>query len=253
MTRPKILAIDDDDMVLLYLKKKLDDRYTLITTTDPQSAMRLAVDEKPDLILCDIDMPDMDGGEVCHALSRRSDTANIPFMYLTSLVSSSEVRQAGGLVGGHPGVAKQAPLPELITAIDKMLPAGTNEDLPMTKPKILAIDDDDMVLLYLKKKIGDRYTLITTTDPASAVRLAMDERPDLILCDIDMPDMDGGEVCKALSLRSGTASIPFMYLTSLVSSSEVRQSDGMVGGCPGIAKQAPLPELIAAIDRLLPS
>jgi len=121
----------------------------------------------------------------------------------------------------------------------------------MTSPKILAIDDDDTVLLYLRKKLGDRYQMVTTDDPASAVRMAVMERPDLILCDIDMPDMDGAEVCEALAARSDTAKIPFMYLTSMVSPNDVRELSGMVGGRPGVAKRAPLPELIAAIEKML--
>lgn len=121
MSQKKILAIDDDDQVLLYLTRKLGDSYTMITTTEPETVMRLVMMERPDLIMCDIDMPNMDGAAVCEMLSARPDTARIPFLYLTSMVTPSDARALGGMVGGRPGVSKRAPLPELIAAIEKML------------------------------------------------------------------------------------------------------------------------------------
>ncbi len=121
----------------------------------------------------------------------------------------------------------------------------------MANAKILAIDDDDMVLVYLDKVLGGTYTLVTTIHPEMAVSLAASEQPDLILCDIDMPEMDGGDVCAALAECPETAHIPVMYLTGMVSPAEARDLEGVVGGRPGVAKRAPLPELMAAIDKLL--
>nr|WP_315487489.1 response regulator [uncultured Undibacterium sp.] len=121
----------------------------------------------------------------------------------------------------------------------------------MSNARILAIDDDDMILSYLKNMLSDRYDIITSTDPHSAIALAQTQRPDLILCDIDMPAMDGGAVVAALEANPLTAKIPFLYLTAMVSPTEVDALDGVVGGKPGIAKRASLSELIDAIDTQL--
>jgi len=121
----------------------------------------------------------------------------------------------------------------------------------MSNARILAIDDDEMILSYLKNMLSDRYDILTSTDPQSAIALAQSERPDLILCDIDMPAMDGGAVVAALEANPLTAKIPFLYLTAMVSPTEVKALDGMVGGKPGIAKRASLPELIDAINAQL--
>jgi CheY-like chemotaxis protein len=121
----------------------------------------------------------------------------------------------------------------------------------MPLPKILAIDDDEMVLSYLARALGESYIVVSSSDPLIGVELAQSEKPDLILCDIDMPNMDGGDVCKALAKNPATAQIPFMYLTSMVSSKEARELDGNIGGRPGVAKQAKLPELLAAIEAAL--
>jgi CheY-like chemotaxis protein len=119
----KILVIDDDEAIVAYLIAKLAQHYELVSTTDPYKAVALAKAERPDLVLCDIDMPGMGGGDVVAALSADPQTAGIPVMYLTALVSPEETRDMGGNVGGRPGVAKRAPIAELLQRIGELIPA----------------------------------------------------------------------------------------------------------------------------------
>jgi CheY-like chemotaxis protein len=119
------------------------------------------------------------------------------------------------------------------------------------KKKVLVIDDDEAVVAYLAARLAKHYEVVSTTNPHKAMTLAMSERPDLILCDIDMPGMSGGDVVSALALDPQTFSIPVMYLTALVSPEETREMDGYVGGRPGIAKKAPLSELLSRMQGLI--
>jgi CheY-like chemotaxis protein len=117
----------------------------------------------------------------------------------------------------------------------------------MEKRKILVIDDDDSVLLYLTAKLGKEFDVVSTVDPTQAAALARQHLPDVILCDIDMPEMSGGDVVLALEEDTLTARIPFLYLTSLVSPEETRDMEGQVGGRPGVSKRAQLSELLQRI------
>jgi CheY-like chemotaxis protein len=99
---------------------KLAQRYELFSTTNPRQAVALAREEQPDVILCDIDMPEMSGGDVAAVLSGDPQTAFIPLVYLTALVSPEEARDLGGDVGGRPGVSKRAPLSELVRVIESV-------------------------------------------------------------------------------------------------------------------------------------
>ena len=120
------------------------------------------------------------------------------------------------------------------------------------RKKIMLIDDDDAVVRYLVVKLSRMYDVVSTTDPLKAVAVAKRERPDLVLCDIDMPEMSGGEVASALSEDPATAFIPVVYLTALVSPAETRDLSGQVGGRPGVSKRAPLAELMKVIDEMTP-
>lgn len=117
--------------------------------------------------------------------------------------------------------------------------------------KILLVDDDDIVVNLLSHRLSGLYDVSSTTNPRAALRMARAEPPDLVLCDIDMPGMSGGDLAYALSRDAALAGIPILYLTAIVSLEEVHDLDGMLGGRPGVSKQAPLPELIARIDALM--
>ena len=120
-TKTKLLLIDDDAAVISYLVTKLSKFYEVVSTTDPVRASAMARTELPDVILCDIDMPTMSGGDVAAALAGDSITARIPLIYLTALVSPEEAKDLGGQVGGRPGVSKRAPLAELVQKIDEAI------------------------------------------------------------------------------------------------------------------------------------
>jgi CheY-like chemotaxis protein len=119
------------------------------------------------------------------------------------------------------------------------------------KRKILVVDDDEAVLDFLQATIGSRYDLLLCVTPEKALSLARDERPDLILCDIDMPDTDGGDVSAALFADEQARHIPVLFLTGLATRQDLKRSQGQLGGRPAVAKTAPVGELVAAIEALL--
>ncbi|HVJ12772.1 MAG TPA: response regulator, partial [Burkholderiales bacterium] len=85
------------------------------------------------------------------------------------------------------------------------------------RPVILAVDDSEDMLALVEKALGEDYQVITASDPGSAIEKAFGEpRPDLILLDVEMPDIDGFEVCRALKDEASTASIPIIFLTGKV-------------------------------------
>jgi CheY-like chemotaxis protein len=120
----------------------------------------------------------------------------------------------------------------------------------MSRKKILVVDDDDAVLDYLRAKLGARFEIVATSAPGSVLALARERRPDLIVCDVDMPERDGGDVSRTLFDDDEVRGIPVLFLTALVSPEDIGRLSGQLGGRPAVSKKAPLAELIARIEQL---
>ena len=121
----------------------------------------------------------------------------------------------------------------------------------MAKHKILVVDDDDAVLDFMQAKLGTRFAVVSTTDSDKVLGLARAERPDLILCDIDMPGMDGGDISAAVYGEDDLRDIPMLFLTALVTPEDLRVQQDQLGGRPAISKDAPIDQLIARIESLI--
>lgn len=82
------------------------------------------------------------------------------------------------------------------------------------KPRILIVDDAPENLRAIASFLSKEYALTVVTNGEDALRAAESSRPDLILLDIVMPDMDGYEVCRRLKAHDQTADIPVIFITS---------------------------------------
>jgi len=118
--------------------------------------------------------------------------------------------------------------------------------------KILVVDDEKDVLLVLEKILtAEGYSVITTTKSTNAIALAKSQHPDIIILDIVMPGMDGGEVAAKLREHPLTRSIPVIFLTALLSKTEEYQENRMIGSNITFAKPFDTEELLARINGLL--
>src|SRR6185503_3337902 len=108
----------------------------------------------------------------------------------------------------------------------------------MSKPKILIVDDDEGVLDYLQARLGSRYDLVSTNAPDNVVRLAREQAPGLIVCDVDMPDTDGADVSAALQGDDETRGIPVLFLTALATTQDLKRLQDRLGGRPAMSKNA---------------
>ena len=86
----------------------------------------------------------------------------------------------------------------------------------MSHPKrVLIVDDSPTAIAWQRLLLqSERYETLTAHDGAEGVRVAIDERPDLILLDVTMPRMDGFAVCRALRAAQATRDIPIMMVTT---------------------------------------
>jgi CheY-like chemotaxis protein len=118
----KVLIVDDEKDTLLMLGKRLTaGGYSVITATNGKDAIALAKSQHPDIIILDILMPEMDGGEVVAELKEHPSTRSIPVILLTAILSKAEEEKYGSVVGGNITLAKPLDAEKLLDQMKKLL------------------------------------------------------------------------------------------------------------------------------------
>jgi DNA-binding NarL/FixJ family response regulator len=117
----KILVIEDEPDMRRNLATVLRlEKYQPITAENGRVGVELVKKEKPDLILCDVMMPELDGYGVLQALRENADTALIPFIFLTAKGQQEDLR-SGMNLGADDYLTKPVPKAELLKALEARL------------------------------------------------------------------------------------------------------------------------------------
>ena len=113
-----------------------------------------------------------------------------------------------------------------------------------TPPAALIIDDDRDLLLLVRRTLEFTagWEVRTAGTGASGIELAKTMRPQIILVDLMMPEMDGYEVCRRLKADAATAGIPVVFLTARRDLDERRLADA---GAAGVVFKPFQPEILA--------
>ncbi len=104
--------------------RKFPDKFQVVALSAHSNTGLLSAQSrefKPDLILLDILMEDMEGSEVAVQLKNDVNTRDIPVVFLTAVVKKEEVASGSGVIGGHPFIAKPISINELISCIEQNL------------------------------------------------------------------------------------------------------------------------------------
>ncbi len=122
-----------------------------------------------------------------------------------------------------------------------------------TKPKILIIDDDQRLaeLLQFTLTKAQLYETLLETRPRRAVDTVRAFMPDLILLDVEMPGLNGGEVAKALAADPALRWIPVLFVTSLLSKTETGSRPFHRGDQRFLAKLVEPNALVGAVEEML--
>jgi two-component system, OmpR family, alkaline phosphatase synthesis response regulator PhoP len=127
--------------------------------------------------------------------------------------------------------------------------SGVNSMRGACSKKILLVDDSATTLTTLAQMIiraSPSVSLITAVNGEEAVRIALQEKPDLILMDVVMPRMNGLQACRAIRASAEANHIPIILITTLGEDDNVLR--GYASGCTGyIIKPFNPPELIALV------
>ena len=123
----------------------------------------------------------------------------------------------------------------------------------MAKRRILLVDDESMFTRLVKLYLEDteRYEVRVENHGAHALETLREFRPDLVLLDIIMPDLDGAQVSQTMREDPVLRHVPIIFLTAIVSREEIGTQSVVIGQNPFIAKPAKMTVIMDTIEREL--
>ena len=121
----------------------------------------------------------------------------------------------------------------------------------MAKKTILVVDDTEWNRDLIVQLLEDEYTVLQAVDGEDGVRMAQQQKPDLILMDLGMPVMDGWEATRKIKANDALKHIPIIAVTSHAMVGD--EIDARKAGCDDyLSKPVDDEELLKKIKRLLP-
>ncbi len=116
-----LIADDNKQIVSVLMEYAKKEGYAVHAAFDGQQALELFGQVKPDVVLLDVMMPEMDGGTVAAAFAEEPQLARVPIIFLTAIVSKKEVEPTGSQIGSHTFLAKPVAFNDLLACIDGQL------------------------------------------------------------------------------------------------------------------------------------
>ncbi|TAJ99870.1 MAG: response regulator [Chloroflexota bacterium] len=221
---PSVLVVEDDPSAVRLLHAYLEpEGYRVRIAPDGEQALLDVRTERPAAILLDVLLPGMDGWEVLRRLKADPELRSIPVVMVTVV----DEKDVGLALGAVDYLVKPIDRGALLASLERLALSPTT---PSRAVRILAVDDEPAALDMLSETLRPAgFDILRAEGGMAAISMARAERPDLVICDLVMPDLDGFGVVAALKADPSTAAIPIIILTGYdLSAADKRRLNGKV-------------------------
>ncbi|MHB8291738.1 MAG: response regulator [bacterium] len=207
--KPVVLVVEDDlPTSELFTVNLVKSGYSVIHAYDGVEAIEKAKEYKPFAIPLDVMIPKKDGWEVLSDLKSDKTTRNIPVV-ITSMIDNKDLGYALGATD------------YLVKPIDKETLIKTLSEFTLTTKRkkrqvnILLIDDEEITHKMISKILEpEGFNLLHAYTGDEGLKIAIEYKPDLILLDLIMPDVNGFEVAENIKKHPVSSQIPIFIITS---------------------------------------
>lgn len=206
---PLILIVEDDrptsELMTFYL---IQGGYRVAHAFSGDAVIDRIYELRPFAVILDIMLPGKDGWEILQEIKSDPELKDTPVI-ISSIIDNNEL---GFALGASDYLVKPVDRSSLFQKLNELSFSKKKMRRPVT---ILCIDDNDDPLDLLRAILEpEGYTVITATTGKEGIEKSMIHRPDLVILDLMMPDLDGFEVARILKENPATMDIPIFVLTA---------------------------------------
>ena len=262
-----VLVLDDDPTTRAALSYLLQPwGVHVVCLSQPDRLWETLTTTAPALLILDIEIPFTRGIALCQKIRQDDHWGNLPILVITADTDADRVQQLFA-AGVDDFVGKPIVGPELVTRVvsrlervyvqsatarePRALETSRQNAILSLSPNLVLVDDQPDNLRTLSAILnGQGYKVRKATSGEAALETICAQQPDLILLDIQMPEIDGYAVCAALKAAAVTREVPIIFLSALDDATDKLKAFA-VGGADYITKPFQAEEVLARIKYQL--
>ncbi len=211
--RVGVLVVEDsDEEMLLYERALMGTRFQVVPTRSISTAMAALKVIRPAAIILDLRLQSEDSWELLARLKRDGQFDDIPVM----VVSTVDESEKGYALGANACLVKPVDRDSVLTALESITcrPSAL---------RVLSIDDEETFRFIIREMLGSEFDVRFASSGAEGLRAVREQRPDVVLLDMDLGDISGTEIVEQLQADPTTASLPVVVVSSRPVSDADRQ------------------------------
>jgi signal transduction histidine kinase/DNA-binding response OmpR family regulator len=200
-----VLVIDDDPSACELMARGLSkENFKVVTAPTGEEGLKIARELRPDIITLDVLMPGMDGWAVLRSLKSDPELCEIPVVMITMM----DDKEMGHTLGAADFLPKPIDRDRLLATLKKYRMGA--------KTPVLIVEDDDTIREMMRRslELEDGWVVSEAENGKVALKKVAEKKPELILLDLMMPEMDGFEFVEALRKNPAWAGIPVVVVTA---------------------------------------
>jgi signal transduction histidine kinase/CheY-like chemotaxis protein len=194
-----ILVVDDDDSIRSLLQQELSDAgYLIEQATNGKEALESVRKNRPDLIILDVMMPEMNGFDVAAVLKNDPQTMDIPIIVLSIVQDKAR----GYRIGVDRYLTKPIDTAQLFKEVGALLEQGKS------KKKVMVVDEDGTAVRSLTDVLQAKGYQVVESDGKELVQKAISTKPDIIILNSVLSDKQ--EIVQSLRFEKGLENVLFL-------------------------------------------
>jgi CheY-like chemotaxis protein len=239
----KILLIEDDTVQIELIKKNLEPQgHVVINARNGQEGLRLAREEKPDLILMDMIMPGMHGLEATIKLKENPATADIPIIALTIMSSPKFVQECyrAGIIAY---IKKPYDPKTLLESVERIVGKPERRFSRI----MLVAGASRLATMVEMRLVRQGYQVDTFAGAKSALARLAEDKPDAIFLDVSLPEKHLAMFFQELGKSEATRPIPVVLLSAQLEKDALEAEVTLWGARSYISSASDLPLVLRKI------